>query len=234
MAATAQTIINRALRLIGAISSGESPTTDESNDGLTALNAMLESWQLDRLTVFAFQDKTFTLVAADGSITLGAAGNITTRPDRIESVHITASGTDYPVTMVTAGEWYSIASKTVQSDIPEYGYYEPSYPLGILNLWPVPSAANTLHVVMWTPFTAFASLSTAVSLPPGYERALAYNLAIDIAPEYEKKVSDEVAKGANDSLAAIRRGNNRPMIAGTDLPFLIGNGRGSNIVADTP
>ena len=71
--ATAQTTINRALRLIGAISSGESPTTDESNDGLTALNAMLESWQLDRLTVFAFQDKTFTLVASDGSITLGAA-----------------------------------------------------------------------------------------------------------------------------------------------------------------
>lgn len=232
--ATAQTTINRALRLIGAISSGESPTSDESNDGLIALNAMLESWQLDRLTVFAFQDKTFTLVAADGSITLGAAGNITTRPDRIESVYITASSTDYPVTLVTAGEWSSIASKTVQSDIPEYGYYEPSYPLGILNLWPVPSAANTLHVVMWTPFTAFASLSTAVSLPPGYERALAYNLAIDIAPEYEKKVSDEVAKGANDSLAAIRRGNNRPMIAGTDLPFLIGNGRGSNIVADTP
>ena len=232
--ATAQTIINRALRLIGAISSGESPTSDESNDGLIALNAMLESWQLDRLTVFAFQDKTFTLVPSDGSITLGAAGNITTRPDRIESVYITASSTDYPVTLITAGEWSSIASKTVQSDIPEYGYYEPSYPLGILNLWPVPSAANTLHVVMWTPFTAFASLSTAVSLPPGYERALAYNLAIDIAPEYEKKVSDEVAKGANDSLAAIRRGNNRPMIAGTDLPFLIGNGRGSNIVADTP
>ena len=109
--ATAQTTINRALRLIGAISSGESPTTDESNDGLIALNAMLESWQLDRLTVFAFQDKTFTLVAADGSITLGAAGNITTRPDRIESVYITASGTDYPVTMVTAGEWHSIARR---------------------------------------------------------------------------------------------------------------------------
>jgi len=232
--ADAQAIINRAMRLIGALSSGESPSSAESSDGLTALNAMLESWQLDRLTVFSFQDKTFTLVASDGSITLGAAGNITTRPDRIELVYITEDSTDYPVKMVTSGEWYSIASKTVESDIPEYGYYEPSYPLGILNLWPVPSAANTLHVIMWTPFTAFSALSTTVSLPPGYERAMAYNLAIDIAPEYEKKVSEEVAKIANDSLAAIRRGNNRPMEAGTDLPFLIGGGRRSNIVADTP
>lgn len=232
--ATAQTLIDRALRLIGAISSGESPTSAESADGLTALNAMLQSWQLDRLTVYAFQDTTFTLSPSDGTITLGAAGNITTRPDRIESAYIRASNTDYPITLVTSDEWSSIASKSVQSDIPEYGYYEPSYPLGVLNLWPVPSAANVLHVVMWTPFTAFAALSTTVSLPPGYERALAYNLAIDIAPEYEKKVSDEVAKVANDSLAAIRRGNNRKMISVTDLLYLVGGGRRSNIFADTP
>lgn len=43
--ATASEVINRALRLIGAVAAGEEPSAQESADALTALNAMLADWE---------------------------------------------------------------------------------------------------------------------------------------------------------------------------------------------
>lgn len=58
--ATASDIVTRALRSLRVISSGETPTADESADGLTALNDMLAAWALDGIDLGHI-----TLVAAD-------------------------------------------------------------------------------------------------------------------------------------------------------------------------
>ncbi len=228
--ATAQTIIDRALRLIGAIASGESPTTAESNDGLTALNAMVASWQTEKLNVYSFVDTAFTLVATDASYTVGPAGNfaLTPRPPKIENVYVRASDIDYPVELIDKDKWISIPDKTSDSDIPIYAYYEPTLPTGTLQLWPVPNTAYSLHIVTWTSLAELASLATTITLPQGYERALAYNLAIEVAPEYEKQPAPSVVSIAMESKAAIKRVNNRPMLMNSELGYIVG-GQRSNI-----
>lgn len=42
--ATAQSIVTRSLRLIGAIESGETPSAEDAQDALAALNDMLHGW----------------------------------------------------------------------------------------------------------------------------------------------------------------------------------------------
>ena len=231
--ASSQTIIDRALRLIGAIASGESPTAAESNDGLVALNAMISSWQTEKLNVYAFVDTAFTLVNGDGSYTVGPAGNfaLTPRPSKIESCFVRISDIDYPVELIDKDRWFGIPDKTSTSDIPMYAYYEPSLSTGTLLVWPVPNAASSLHIITWTSLSELAALATTITLPQGYERALAYNLAIEVASEYEKEVSQSVAMIAAESKAAIKRVNIRPMLLVPDLAYAV-SGQRSNIISD--
>ena len=218
--ATAQTLIDRALRLNGVIASGQSPTATETADALIALNAMLESWQTDKLNVYAFVDTAIALTAADASYTVGPSGdfNLTPRPSKIEQCFIRISNFDYPVKLVESEEWFAIVDKTTTtSDIPTKAYYEPSLPTGTLLLWPVPNTANSLHIVTWTSLVTLASAATAIALPAGYERAIVYNLAVETAPEFGAHVTREIAKIAAESYAAIKRMNHRPIMTHSAL-----------------
>lgn len=230
--ATANSVIKRALRLIGVLASGETMSSEDAADGLEALNAMLDSWRNDRLMCYAIQDESLTLVSTQASYSIGPSGDLnTTRPVKIEAAYVRASSTDYPVTMLTDTEWDGIYNKASQSDCPEYAYYAPTMSTGTLYVWPVPNAANTLHLKTWTPLTSFSSLATVVTLPPGYEEALTFNLALRIAPEHGVSPSADVRETAITSKAGIKRVNSKPIKAYTELPKLV-NQQHHNIITD--
>ncbi|MBK6906483.1 MAG: hypothetical protein IPH08_05015 [Rhodocyclaceae bacterium] len=193
---------------------------------------MIDSWRNDRLMVYALSESTLTLTPTDASYTIGTGGNInTTRPVKIESAFCRAGSVDFPVDVIGKARYDAIPDKTTTSDIPDFLYYDSAVTTGNINLWPVPTTANVLHVTMWTVLSTLAAVSTTVTLPPGYERALAYNLAIEIAPEYEKTVSQEVAKIARESLAALKKINSRQIIAYSELS-INGNRRGDIYAGD--
>ncbi len=52
---TANEQINGALRLLGVLAEGETPSAETSQDALAALNQMIDSWNTERLSVFSTQ-----------------------------------------------------------------------------------------------------------------------------------------------------------------------------------
>ena len=72
---TAGDQITRALRLLGVLAEGETPSAAMSQDALTALNQMIDSWNTERLSVFNTIDQMFTWPAGEIQRHLGPTGD---------------------------------------------------------------------------------------------------------------------------------------------------------------
>ena len=68
---TAQAIISKSMRLLGAIASGESPTSVELSDGFDSLNSIIDSWSIAAPLNYCEQDESATLVASQGVYCIG-------------------------------------------------------------------------------------------------------------------------------------------------------------------
>jgi hypothetical protein len=94
-------------------------------------------------------------------------------------------------------------------------------PLGKIWLDPKPDAAYTLVLYLEELFAQIAAAATTAEfvLPPGYKESLVYNLAIQMAPEYERAPSAVLVARAMSSLAALKRLNQRPLTLRGDPAF---------------
>lgn len=208
MIMTALDIIKRAMRIIGAIGQNEVPTSSEADDGLLALNDMLDSWDTDRTYVFSILEENFPLVAGTPDYTIGIGGDFnTTRPTDIDNVFVRLNSVDYPLKEIDSADYNSIPTKLNNGGIPEYFFYNPSFPLGEIKLWGVPASNLTIYINTWQKLQQFANLTTDYTFPPGYNRALAYGLAVEMAPEFGMTLTPEAIGIATLSQANIRNRN---------------------------
>src|SRR5205085_8249294 len=90
-------------------------------------------------------------------------------------------------------------------------YLDNAYPLATASLWPKPTSSSTsLELVSLKEISAFAALTDTVSFPPGYERALRFALALDLAPEYGRPITPELiglAAQAKQSIVSLNKLN---------------------------
>lgn len=217
---TARDIIKGSLRDIGVLATGENPSSEEANDALELLNQMLDSWYNEKLIIYNIVKEEFTLVAGTQSYTIGSGATFnTSRPQKVESALIKDGNTEYQVVEVDLDTWSEIADKTTTSDLPTMFYREGSYPNDTYYFWPVPSAANTLVLHSWKPLAQLAGLSTSLSLPPGYLRAIRSNLGVELCPQFGKEPTPTLSRIAIESKANIKRMNIREyLLDGNPLP----------------
>jgi len=212
MSTSAGDLINRALRLLGVLAEGETPSNAVSQDALTALNQMIDSWNTERLSVFSTQDQVFTWPASQRTRTLGPSGNfVGNRPIMLDdATYFRDAGTNvsYGIKIINQQQYDGIAVKTVTSTYPQVIWVNMTYPDIEMYVYPVPLRDLEWHFVSVEVLTQPASLSTALTFPPGYLRAFVYNLAMEFAPEFGVEPSPQVKRIAMTSKRNLKRINN--------------------------
>ncbi len=229
---TALQLVTASLRKLGAVAAGETPDADEQSDALASLNQIVESWNLKGLALYRRENVAYSLVPSQQVYTIGSGANFNgARPITINGAFVTRAGIDYPVEVLTQSQWNGILYKSLSSQLPSGVYYEPAYPIGTVRVWPVPLEGLTITLSVNMQISPVASIGSTIALPPGYERALVYALAVDLAPEYPAvTLSQRVIDAADEALADIKRANNTQNQAAT-FDIALAGGCGGSLAA---
>ena len=154
--------------------------------------------------------RTLSLTAGDAQYTVGSGGDLdATRPIRIESAYTRDSGNiDRRIEIINNADWSKISYKGQTNSYPTRLFYRPNFALGEINLDPAPSASLTLYLEVWDQISSFATLDTSASLPPAYEYALTWNLALMWGPNFEVDPKPIIVEQAKKSKAVLKDANN--------------------------
>jgi hypothetical protein len=114
----------------------------------------------------------------------------------------------YGIKFINQDQYNGIAVKTSTSTFPQVIFVNNTFPNVEMYVYPRPTQVLDWHFISVQELTQPATLATELFFPPGYMRAFAYNLAMEIAPEFGVEPSPQVQRIAMTSKRNLKRINN--------------------------
>ena len=234
--ATIRSLITSTLRRLNVVSANETPTAEDMDISQEALNSLIDSMSNIMQNIHTIAPYRFLLTANQYQYKLGPAfddsGNptgadwVVTRPMRIEAAVMmvypavsgsppnqvigATSGTLFrELTQYNYAQYASLTMRNIQSTWPTLVYDDGAYPCRTLSFWPVPQNAYAVELWLWEPLLDYSNLDQELNLPPGYERYLTLKLAVEVAPEFGKSISEGMLSNLQDAETSIRTLNNQ-------------------------
>jgi len=201
MPTTVNDLIHSSMRLIGAIAAGETMETEELDDAFVSLNQMLASWNTEGASLVARKRLLVSVSGTNGPYTLPE------RPVKVESASVASGGIDSRLDIVDSAGWEATPEKQALSVYVQKLYCDYGYPSAVVYIAPAPRLAGQLEMWIYAVMTQFASLTTAIDLPPGYEAGLRWNLSVNLAPEYGRPIDQVVLANAQNFKASLAQLN---------------------------
>ena len=195
---TRDQIIQGALRLVGGLAQGETPTTDQYTEASEALNLLVKAWMADGLHLWAMKEQQVILTASTNTYNIGLGQTINVaKPVRVVQAFLrdATSSVDIPMRIITRDEYTRLGNKS-SSGRPIQLWYEPLGSYGVIHVFPTPSSTDastsSIYIVYQRPFEDFDASADTPDFPQEWQEALKYGLAVRLATEYGVPPNDRV------------------------------------------
>ena len=157
--------IQSAMRKLGVLAAGDTPSTEDYTNGQISLNSLISNLQGLGLTIWKRGEVSVTLTA-NRTYTIGIGQTVNVAfPLRIETAHLvtTTGGSRQELEIMGRAEFSRLNATSTGS--PTAISYQPKINLGILSVWPIPdTATQSAKTILLTCRTAFEGFS--VTFPP--------------------------------------------------------------------
>lgn len=211
-------LLRSSFRCIGQLLPGFGYAPNELTDALFILNAMLDSWAADDLNSPWTLIQSFPLTPGVGSYTVGPGGTFNgARPTGrlLKATLVVLTNPVQPLRidldLLDATWWQLINLQQTASTLTQKCFYNPTFPLGTANFWPVPTEADAVELSSTQSLGGstgqIVSDATSFVAPPGYLDAVRYQLAVRLAMEWGKPLKPGVMALAIEALAVVQRLN---------------------------
>jgi len=174
-------IITAALRKLGVVAQGETPSNDQISEASEALNLMIKTFTVIGMPLWKIGEYSLTLVDAQ------ATYSIATRLNKVVQAYRTDGIVDVPLRVITRDEYNRLGNKG-STGIPISIYHDPRLASSEVTVYPVPDAttASTITIKMTYAgvFEDFDASTDDPDFPQEWYEALVYGLADRLAPEY--------------------------------------------------
>lgn len=187
-------LITAALRKLGVLAQGQTPSSDNLNDGSMALNMLVAQLRTDGLPLWARKTYSFSPVANTSSYDIGIGKTLNTAyPLHLLQAYRQDSGNTTKINMEIIPNFNFNTYPTASSGLPIQVTYQPLVNYGKVTVWPTPdttAATSTITLIYQAPFEYFNSSTDTMDFPEQWYLAIVYNLAVLLAPEWGIPLAD--------------------------------------------
>ena len=186
---TRDQLITAALRKLGVLAEGQTPSAQNITDASMALNASIAEFRGLGMPLWARKEYTFTPVQATYTIGIGQALNVPYPVRLLQAIRI-SSGARIDMEVKSRQEFLTLPANTTGDPIQVN--YTPGINMGTVSFWPTPLASSTTQVtlVYQRPFEYSLNSADTFDFPEEWYNALIYKLAVLLAPEWGVPLQD--------------------------------------------
>jgi len=194
---TTEQLVKSALRKLSVLGDGQSPSTTQYDAGVEALNAMLKTFVVKGMPLWAITEQDVPLIASTSEYEFGESVLPAATPAPLKVLQavlkdLTAE-TSIPMNVRTHYD-FNLLSNQASEGTPNTYWYEPLNQTGILHIWPLPDSYSVTNrvitLVYQRPFYDMIDVTDTLDFPQWWHDAVIWGLAFRLAPEYGIPLQD--------------------------------------------